>query len=31
VFRAANNSGFSESDYTAVCAFLAKINGLEEK
>lgn len=31
VFRAANNSGFSESDYTAVCAFLAKINGLGEK
>jgi len=30
VYRAANNSGFSESDYTAVCAFLAKINGMEK-
>jgi 3-hydroxyisobutyrate dehydrogenase len=28
-FRAANNSGFSEMDYTAICAFLAKINGLD--
>lgn len=31
IFRAANNSGFSERDYTAICAFLAKINGMEQK
>ena len=31
VFRAASNSGFSEQDYTAVCAFLARINGLEDR
>jgi 3-hydroxyisobutyrate dehydrogenase len=31
MFRTANNSGYSEMDYTAICAFLAKINGLEEK
>jgi len=29
IFRAANNSGFSEMDYTAICAFLAKINGMD--
>jgi len=29
VYRAANNSGFSEMDYTSLCAFLAKINGME--
>lgn len=29
IFRAANNVGFSDQDYTAICAFLAKINGLE--
>jgi 3-hydroxyisobutyrate dehydrogenase len=29
IFRAAKNSGFSDQDYTSVCAFLAKINGLE--
>jgi 3-hydroxyisobutyrate dehydrogenase-like beta-hydroxyacid dehydrogenase len=29
MFRAANNIGFSEQDYTAIYAFLAKINGLE--
>jgi 3-hydroxyisobutyrate dehydrogenase len=29
LFRAANNSGYSEMDYTAICAFLGKINGLE--
>jgi 3-hydroxyisobutyrate dehydrogenase-like beta-hydroxyacid dehydrogenase len=29
IFRAANNSGYSEMDYTAVCAFLAKINGMK--
>jgi 3-hydroxyisobutyrate dehydrogenase len=31
IFRAASNSGYSESDYTAICAFLAKINGMEGK
>lgn len=31
MFRAANNSGYSEMDYTAICAFLAKINGMGEK
>jgi 3-hydroxyisobutyrate dehydrogenase len=31
LFRAANNSGFSDEDYTSICAFLAKINGLEEQ
>lgn len=30
IFRAANNSGFSEQDYTSVCAFLAKINGMKK-
>jgi 3-hydroxyisobutyrate dehydrogenase len=30
MFRAASNSGFSEMDYTAICAFLAKINGMEK-
>ena len=30
IFRAANNSGYSEMDYTAICAFLAKINGLDK-
>jgi 3-hydroxyisobutyrate dehydrogenase len=30
MFRAASNSGFSEQDYTAICAFLAKINGMEK-
>ncbi len=30
MFRAANNSGFSEKDYTAICAFLARINGMEK-
>ncbi|AFU58020.1 MAG: NAD(P)-dependent oxidoreductase [Nitrososphaera sp.] len=30
IFRAANNSGFSEQDYTSICAFLAKINGMEK-
>ncbi|HKX81565.1 MAG TPA: NAD(P)-dependent oxidoreductase [Nitrososphaera sp.] len=28
LFRAANNSGYADSDYTAICGFLAKINGL---
>ncbi len=28
IFRAANNMGFSDQDYTSICAFLAKINGL---
>ncbi|HVX02458.1 MAG TPA: NAD(P)-dependent oxidoreductase [Nitrososphaera sp.] len=31
MFRAANNSGYSEMDYTAICAFLAKINGMREE
>src|ERR671924_1625119 len=30
LFRAANNTGFSDQDYTSICAFLAKINGLEK-
>jgi 3-hydroxyisobutyrate dehydrogenase len=29
IFRAANNMGFSDQDYTSICAFLAKINGIE--
>ena len=29
MFRAANNIGFSDLDYTAIYAFVAKINGLE--
>lgn len=28
MFRAANNSGYSERDYTAICAFLSGVNGL---
>ena len=28
--RAANNIGFSDQDYTAIYAFLARINGLED-
>jgi 3-hydroxyisobutyrate dehydrogenase len=31
IFRAANNSGFSDQDYTSVCGFLARINGMEKK
>ena len=31
IFRAANNSGFSEQDYTAIAGFLAKINGMRDK
>ena len=31
LFRAANNTGFSDQDYTSICAFLAKINGLENQ
>lgn len=30
IYRAASNSGYSDHDYTAICAFLAKINGLEK-
>jgi 3-hydroxyisobutyrate dehydrogenase len=30
VFKAASESGFSDMDYTAVCAYLAKINGLSK-
>ncbi|HEX2170412.1 MAG TPA: NAD-binding protein, partial [Nitrososphaera sp.] len=29
MFRAAKNVGFSEQDYTAIYAFLTRINGLE--
>ncbi len=31
IFRAANNMGFSDKDYTSICAFLSKINGLENQ
>ena len=31
IFRAANNMGFSDQDYTSICAFLAKINGLDKQ
>ncbi len=31
MFRAANNMGFSDQDYTSICAFLAKINGMENQ
>jgi 3-hydroxyisobutyrate dehydrogenase-like beta-hydroxyacid dehydrogenase len=30
IFRAANNSGFSDQDYTSICAFLSMINGMEK-
>lgn len=30
LFRAASNSGYSDQDYTSICAFLAKINGMEK-
>jgi 3-hydroxyisobutyrate dehydrogenase len=30
IFRAASNSGFSDQDYTSICAFLARINGMEK-
>ena len=30
IFRAASDSGFSEQDYTSVCAFLAKMNKMEK-
>lgn len=30
LFRAANNSGFSDHDYTSICAFLSRINGMEK-
>jgi 3-hydroxyisobutyrate dehydrogenase len=30
IYRAANNSGLSERDYTAICTFLARINGMEK-
>jgi len=28
MYRSANNSGYSEQDYTAIAAFLLKINGM---
>jgi 3-hydroxyisobutyrate dehydrogenase len=31
MFRAASNSGLAEKDYTAICSFLARINGMEKK
>jgi 3-hydroxyisobutyrate dehydrogenase len=31
IYRAANNSGFSQQDYTAILAFLAKINQVDNK
>jgi 3-hydroxyisobutyrate dehydrogenase-like beta-hydroxyacid dehydrogenase len=31
MYRSANNSGYSEQDYTAIAAFLLKINGMETK
>lgn len=31
IYRAANNSGFSQQDYTAILAFLEKINGIDNK
>lgn len=30
IFRAASNTGLAEKDYTAICAFLARINGMEK-
>lgn len=30
MFRAANNGGFSDQDYTSICGFLAKLNGIEK-
>jgi 3-hydroxyisobutyrate dehydrogenase len=30
IYRAANNSGFSNQDYTSICAFLSKINGIDK-
>ena len=30
MFRAASNSGLAQRDYTAICSFLAKINGMEK-
>jgi 3-hydroxyisobutyrate dehydrogenase-like beta-hydroxyacid dehydrogenase len=29
IYRAANNMGYSELDYTAVTAFTARINGMD--
>jgi 3-hydroxyisobutyrate dehydrogenase len=31
IYRAANNSGFSQQDYTALSAFLERINGMDNK
>ncbi|HZE78653.1 MAG TPA: NAD(P)-dependent oxidoreductase [Nitrososphaeraceae archaeon] len=31
IYRAANNSGFSEQDYTAILAFIEKINGMRKQ
>jgi 3-hydroxyisobutyrate dehydrogenase-like beta-hydroxyacid dehydrogenase len=29
IYRAASNSGFSDYDYTAIVAFMQKINGMQ--
>ena len=29
LYRAANNTGYSDQDYTSICAFLARINGFK--
>ena len=29
MYRAANNMGYSELDYTAITAFMARINGMD--
>jgi 3-hydroxyisobutyrate dehydrogenase-like beta-hydroxyacid dehydrogenase len=31
IYRAANNMGYSELDYTAITAFMARINGMDTK
>jgi 3-hydroxyisobutyrate dehydrogenase len=30
IYQAASDGGFSEKDYTSICAFLAKMNGMEK-
>jgi len=31
LFRAASNTGYSDQDYTSICAFLARINGFKNQ
>ena len=31
LYRAANNTGYSDQDYTSICAFLARINGFKDQ